>query len=96
MPKSDDDLDVAVLGPEVDGGGRLVIRQQGDQVSAGVLHPLDENRPVTGELVTLSPRGDGSYRVESHGKGPAKVSSPGYRQGWDNVFGAKPKKQMLN
>lgn len=86
---------MAVLGPEVD-GGRLVVRQQGDEISAGVLHPVQEARPVTGELVTLSPRGDGTYDVESHGKGPAKVSNHAYRSGWDNVFGNKPKKSMLN
>jgi hypothetical protein len=34
------------------------------------------------------------YKTES--KGPAKVSSPKYREGWDAIFGDKPDTDMLN
>ena len=73
------------------------------KLQAGVLYPLEHGKPMPSgvELVRLTPREQGGYTVESHGrlgsrKGPAKASNPKFRQGWDGVFGSKTKKSLLN
>lgn len=89
------------LGPTV-GGATLSVRHTKDhKFQAGLLYPLEHGRPVPlgAELMQLTPRKEGGYSVESHGllgKGPAKVSSPKYRQGWGKVFGSKQNKALLN
>ena len=71
----------------------------------GELRGLKEGRPITGEIVTLEPRKDNprvcdvtqSYAPkESSHKGPAKVATAAYRDGWDEVFGKTPDKRELN
>lgn len=36
------------------------------------------------------------YKSPYRGQGPAKVTSPEYRTGWNDVFSSKPSKEMLN
>jgi hypothetical protein len=93
--------DIVLLGPATaDGGGVHVLRARAERLERGELRPLQEGRPVTGEIVTLAPR-EGNPRVcdvkESYaplaphkGKGPAKVATSAYRSGWDEIFGDKP------
>lgn len=89
-----------VRGPSEDGAGIDVVRVTGDEVSAGQLRAVKDGQPIRGELVKLSPRADSErlFDVEtlakpselgSRGKGPAKVASDAYRDGWDNIFGAR-------
>ncbi len=51
--------DVVLLGPPTaDGGGVHVLRARDEKVETGELRALQEGRPITGEVVTLSPRQD--------------------------------------
>ena len=97
--------DVVLLGPPTaDGGGVHVLRARDAKIETGELRALQEGRPITGEVVTLTPRKDNprvcdvtdSYQppaaagaATTH-KGPANVATTAYRQGWDEVFGKKP------
>ncbi|MDB4938262.1 MAG: hypothetical protein JWP87_5234 [Labilithrix sp.] len=90
--------DVVVLGPPTsDGGGVHVLRARDEKLETGELRALQEGRPITGEVVTLSPRKDNprvcdvtdSYRPPALTKGPANVATDAYREGWDEVFGKK-------
>ncbi len=90
--------DVVLLGPRTaDGGGVHVLRARQERIEIGELRPLAEGRPIAGEVLTLAPR-EGNPRVcdvkESFAprlpqKGPAKVSSKAYREGWDDIFGSE-------
>ena len=97
--------DVVLLGPPTaDGAGVHVIRAREEKLETGELRALQEGRPITGEVVALSPRKDNpricdvtdSYRATpqrddravAH-KGPANVATDAYREGWDEVFGKK-------
>jgi hypothetical protein len=91
--------DVVLLGPPTaDGAGVHVLRAREEKVETGELRALQEGRPITGEVVTLSPRKDNprvcdvtdSYRAPALAKGPANVATDAYRAGWDEVFGKKP------
>ena len=100
----DKPTDVVLLGPPTaDGGGVHVLRARDETVETGELRALQEGRPITGEVVTLSPRQENprvcdvtdSYcapsapaRALMH-KGPANVATDAYRDGWEEVFGKK-------
>lgn len=104
-PQSSPPQDIVLLGPPTaDGAGVHVIRARDERVETGELRALQEGRPIVGEIVTLKPR-DSNPRVcdvtESYAprgaqtaqlghKGPAKVANDAYRDGWDEIFGAKP------
>jgi hypothetical protein len=92
--------------PTADGAGVQVLRARDEKVEVGELRALEEGRPIHGEVVTLAPRKDNprvcdvkdSYRAPAatgpalaltH-KGPAKVATEAYRDGWDEIFGKKP------
>ncbi|MBS2019746.1 MAG: hypothetical protein JST00_43185 [Deltaproteobacteria bacterium] len=92
--------------PTSDGAGVHVLRARDEKIEAGELRALQEGRPISGEVVTLEPRKENprvcdvrsSYVPPSHAstttgaphKGPARVSSQAYRDGWDEIFGQKP------
>jgi hypothetical protein len=92
--KSDD---FAILGPPADGGGNHVLRHRPDcSWEAGIVKPLEDGKPINGELVYLRPREDGGpgYAVESidaglpvRPSGPSMVNSRAFRDGWDGIFG---------
>ena len=99
--------DIVFLGPPTaDGGGVHVIRARDERIETGELRALQEGRPIVGDIVTLKPR-DANPRVcdvtDSYSaprgsrapqvghKGPAKVATNAYREGWDEIFGEKPK-----
>lgn len=49
--------DVALLcGRSEDGKAVHVIRRRNDRLEAGVVQPLEQGKPIHGEVVTLSPR----------------------------------------
>ena len=93
--------------PTADGAGIHVLRARDQRIEAGELRALQEGRPFTGEIVTLRPRESNphvcdvtdSYAPSASAappaqlghKGPAKVATNAYREGWDEIFGAKPK-----
>lgn len=99
--------DIVLIGPPTaDGAGVHVLRAREERIETGELRGIQEGRPITGEIVTLQPRQDNpricdvkqsyappatAYLPLGH-KGPANVSTEAYREGWDEIFGAKPKK----
>ena len=96
-PKPSPDV-VLLGGPTEDGGGMRVLRARQDRLEAGEIRPLKEGAPVRGEIVSLKPRENApqicdvevAYAPPPSGhKGPAQVATKTYREGWDEVFGAK-------
>lgn len=97
--------DVVVLGPPTaDGEGVHVLRARDERLEAGELRNIEEGRPITGEIVTLSPRKDNpricdvtdSYApprtlAPAKTKGPAQVATQAYRDNWEEVFAHRPK-----
>jgi len=88
---------VRVLGIKDD--GRMLIVDDSGEVSstrplkAGV--PLDPSSDVVEFEATDRPHVL-TKRVLYKGKGPAKVSSPAFREGWDEVFGKAPRREDMN
>ena len=91
--------DIVLLGPPTaDGAGVHVLRAREERLEAGELRALQEGRPISGEIVTLTPRKENprvcdvkeSWAPPPMQKGPAKVATDAYREGWDEVFGKKP------
>jgi hypothetical protein len=95
--------DVVLLGPPTaDGAGVHVLRARDERIEAGELRPVQEGKPLVGELVSLRPRADapricdvteswnpkGETAPGAH-KGPAQVATSAYRNGWEQIF-AKP------
>lgn len=110
MPCADADLDwllvsesdakrkgedvLLVHSPTDDGRGWRVLRKREERLELGAIRPVEEGRPIQGELVSLKPR-DGTplfdvevqYAPPRSSAGPARVSSDAYRSGWDAIFG---------
>ena len=93
------DADVLRPGPELnDGkGSRLFVRHTADhETVTGVMRPAREGENMAeGGFFSLEPNGDrGDFKVTpictQAAKGPAKVSTPAYRDGWDSIFGKRP------
>jgi hypothetical protein len=91
-------------------GFQVVRRRAADRpLEFGTLRPLQEGKPVDGEVVSLRARKDApnvyDVKVElpdtrSTGDGPPQVATPEYRKGWDNIWGkvaaASSKSDKLN
>jgi hypothetical protein len=106
MPKpsrSKNDV-VMVYGRSEDGKSYGVLRQRGDEVHAGTLRPLEQGKPIQGEVIRLKPRDDSRalYDVEVQlemgtGSGrPAQVASERYRKGWDTIWSKRRAAPELN
>lgn len=63
---------IVVGGPSEDGAGVSILRVREDRVEAGELRAATPGKPITGELVKLSPRqeSDRVFDVEVLAKGP--------------------------
>lgn len=87
---------LVVHSPTDDGRGWRVLRKREERLEVGAIRPVEEGKPLQGELVSLRPReGTPLYDVEvqyapprAHA-GPARVSTDAYRSGWDAIFGAE-------
>lgn len=86
-----------------DGEGVNVLRKRGDELSLGVVRPLEEGKPLLGDVVKLKPREEhpALFDVETEvalpkptrsAPGPSRVSSSEYRRGWDSLWGRKRRK----
>ena len=66
--------DVALIcGKTDDGKGLHVLRKRASRLEAGIVQPLEEGKPIHGELVTLRPRGETPLcDVEVHYSNPSK------------------------
>lgn len=98
-PKSSPKEDVVLLGPPTaDGGGVHVLRAREERLEAGELRPVEQGKPLQGEIVALAPRKDNpricdvkdSYGAGAKAKGPAQVATKAYRDNWDEVFAQRP------
>jgi len=99
---SEDKRDRALIVGETADKHVAVLRQRGEgaPVEAGLVRPLKDGEPITGELVTLKPttenarlcdvevHHDARPKVKEHA-GPSRASTDAYRTGWEEIFGAK-------
>lgn len=83
------------------GGYRILRRRHPDsEVELGTIRPLEEGRPIEGEVVSLRPREDVpfAYDVKTELEaptssrrftedGPAQIATEQYRRGWDAIWG---------
>jgi hypothetical protein len=94
--------DVAlVFGKDVNGVHILRRRDENSPVEAGLLQPLVEGRPISGELISMKRREDLPFLFDvkselpetetrsSHG--PSQVATESYRKGWDAIWGGRSK-----
>jgi hypothetical protein len=86
-----------------DGQGVKVVRARDGKVELGEVRPLEDGKPVTGDIVTLKPRAEqprlcdvkveyastdaAAPRKPDSGK-PAQVASARYRENWEAIFSA--------
>jgi hypothetical protein len=78
-----------------------ILRRRGDQLELGTVRPLEEGKPISGEVVRLRPRPqapfvcdvevqfDGRPSQPSQLSGPPQVASERYRRGWDAIYKAR-------
>ena len=99
-----------ILGKDADGLHILRRRSEEAPIEAGLLRPMREGKPITGEVVSLTQRHDLPmvFNVKSEFStdiepaertavdGPAQVASDAYRKGWDAVWGNRPRDQSVN
>jgi hypothetical protein len=95
---------VFVHSPSEAGEGLRVIRKRDDVIELGEIRPVQEGKPLHGDLVKLKPRKDndrlfdvevlasreelGQPAARGHA-GPAQVASDTYRENWDAIFGGR-------
>jgi hypothetical protein len=94
--------DVVLLLGRTDEGHLRGVRRRGDEVALAELRPMKEGQPLNeGDVVSLRQRAESPilWDVEVHysppavaqtHKGPARVTSARYREGWDAIFGREP------
>lgn len=100
--------DVAlVYGVSDDGGGLDIIRRRQGRFEAGTVRPLEEGKPIQGEVVRLKPRKQSPLvcDVESEfspeltrpstSTGPAQVATDQYRKNWDAIYNKGGRKPSL-
>jgi hypothetical protein len=91
-----------VFGMDPERKETFVLRRRGEDVEAGVVRPLQEGRPIHGDVVRLKPRPEFPLLcdvetlvkhpdppVAPRRAGPAMVSNDAYRRGWEQVFGTR-------
>jgi hypothetical protein len=92
--------DVAfVWGKNEDGVHILRRRNENAPVEAGLLQPLVEGRPITGELISMRRREDMPFLYDVNSElpapevrtapGPSQVATESYRKGWDAIWGGR-------
>jgi hypothetical protein len=82
-----------VVGASEDGSSLAILRKRSADapLEAGIVRPLQEGAPIHGEVIRLAPRPDAplvcdvEVQLDAR-KGPPKVASSRYREGWDRVF----------
>ncbi len=94
--KSDD---VVLIHGRNDDGALQILRKKGDELSAGELRPIEEGKPIQGDIVTLRPRKEMPLLCDVEeevklprpqgAKKPAKVATDQYRAGWEKLWGRR-------
>ena len=104
--------DVVLLGDRTaDGKGVDVLRLRRGQMEIGAVRPVEEGKPLSGEVVKLHPR-EGSPRIcdvevqlsdkelrslsPGTGRGgPPQVASASYRKNWDAIWKRRRREKSL-
>jgi hypothetical protein len=93
----DDKKDRVYVGPKMDSGYALFVREHADgSTSSGVLSADTEKLADATSVGRLKHIEDNVFELrdevkftQGSRKGPAKVNSQAYRSGWDGIFGPK-------
>lgn len=106
-PKSEDV--VIIHGVTDDGRGFKVLRAREGEIEAGAVKPLEQGKPIHGEVVRLKPREECPLvcdvqvdlaRPDSAAtaptKGPAQVASEAYRRNWDAIWSGRKNGALPN
>ena len=104
--------DVALIhGRTPDGEGLNIIRKRQDRLEVGAVHPLKNGAPITGEVVSLTPRKEfpllcdvktelpapASSDVAAPAlKGPPQVATDRYRENWDRIWARREEPELLS
>jgi hypothetical protein len=108
-----DGADVALIhGRTADGEGLRIIRKRADRVELAAVHPLKHGVPITGEVVSLTPRPEfpllcdvktelaagetGAKDVAPARSGPPQVATDRYRENWDRIWSRKGAPELPN
>lgn len=87
-----------------------VLRHRGDKIEPGVVKPIEEGKPIFGDLVRLKPkpefpliceveeilRYEDHDRESGHHSGPPRVTTEAFRRGWDAIFGKSESDELTN
>ncbi len=94
--------------------GLHILRRRGEDgpIEAGIVQPLQEGKPISGEVISMRPRDDVPFlfdvttevanpsaepaAAEPPANGPAQVATDSYRRGWDAIWGRRPRPTALN
>jgi hypothetical protein len=100
---------VLIHGVAEDGSALKVLRARNGGIESGAVKPLEEGKPIHGEVVRLKPREtcplvcDVTVDVPQpepaalparDKKGPAQVATEAYRANWDAIW-SRPEKRSL-
>ena len=92
--------DVAAVCGKDERGVHILRRRSDDgPIEAGIVQPLEEGKPITGEVISLEQRQDLPFLFDvtteidpsaarANG-GPAQVATDSYRRGWDAIWGRR-------
>jgi hypothetical protein len=93
-----------VFGKNEHGVHILRRRDENAPLETGLLQPLVEGRPITGELISMRQREDLPFLYDvkselpaagtdagagSRSPGPSQVATDSYRKGWDAIWGPR-------
>jgi len=88
-----------IPGPALPNGDRIcVAHKDGHQLEAAVLHHAKPGEPMPDDAVLVSPmEGTPYYEIgesvadlkRGASKGPSRVNSKAFRDGWDGIFGKR-------
>jgi hypothetical protein len=104
--------DLALIhGRTADGTGLRIVRQREGRIELGAVRPLKEGVPISGEVVSLTPRPEFpllcDVKVELAAStapadtsparhGPAQVATDRYRENWDRIWPHKEEPGLTN
>jgi hypothetical protein len=97
----------AVCGKDEHGLHILRRREEDGPLEAGVLQPLEEGKPISGEVISMRRRKDVPFlfdvttevaapSAELPASGPVQVATDSYRRGWDAIWGRRQRPAALN
>ena len=89
--------------------GLHILRRRSDDgpIEAGIVQPLVEGKPITGEVIAMKRRDDVPFLFDvetqvasradaAESNGPAQVATDSYRRGWDAIWGRAARSDLQN